>query len=436
MSSGFDVVVVGAGPGGIAAATTAAEAGLSVCLLDDNRSPGGQIWRGLSAQNANGNPHGHEFAQWIERLCRTKCEVWTAWQAIDAPSSHKLRVERDGEVRELAYRSLILATGARERFLPFPGWTLPGVAGAGGLQALVKSGLSVMGKRIVVAGTGPLLLAISAGLTEAGAKIVGIYEQARFARLVGFGVTLAGFPGKIVEGFGYLRKLRGISYRTGCWVKRAEGPSRLTGVTVTDGRGEWTHTCDWLACGFHLVPNLEMPALLGCAITNGYVAVNELQQSSAANVACIGELTGIGGLEKALLEGEIAGCAAAGRLDRAREQAKRVRPMRDFARRLDETFALREELRAVPQSDTVVCRCEDVTHSSLQASRSWREAKLHTRCGMGACQGRVCGPQTEFLFGWNYTGSRPPVFPAKLSALAQLATSTSDAQVSAVSPAD
>jgi NADPH-dependent 2,4-dienoyl-CoA reductase/sulfur reductase-like enzyme len=395
---------------------------MSVCLLDDNRSPGGQIWRGLSTQIARTTQHGRDFAEWTERLRDAKCELWSGWQAIDAPEPHTLRVERDGEVRDVVYRNLILAAGARERFLPFPGWTLPGVAGAGGLQALVKSGLDVSDKRIVVAGTGPLLLAISAGLADAGARIVAIYEQASLANLIGFGLTLAGFPRKFAEGIEYFRKLRGIPYRTGCWVRRAEGKTRLEAVTVTDGQVEWTHTCDWLACGFHLVPNLELPALLGCAIRNGYVAVNETQRSSVANVACIGELTGIGGLEKALLEGEIAGWAAAGRMDRARQLARRVRPLRDFARRLDETFALRQELRALPSSDTIVCRCEDVTRSSVQVSRSWREAKLHTRCGMGACQGRICGPQLEFLFGWNYTGSRPPVYPVKLSAFSQRAT--------------
>ncbi|HXS77710.1 MAG TPA: FAD/NAD(P)-binding oxidoreductase [Terracidiphilus sp.] len=436
MNSGFEVLVIGAGPGGIAAATTAAEAGLSVCLLDDNRSPGGQIWRGLWGQNARKNQHGRDFAEWTGRLRNSNCELWSGWQAIDAPASNTLRVERDGEVYDVVYRNLIVATGARERFLPFPGWTLPGIAGAGGLQALVKSGLDVRDKRIVVAGTGPLLLAISAGLADAGAKIVAIYEQASIAKLMGFGLTLARFPGKISEGFGYFRMLRGIPYRTGCWVKRAEGSSRLTDVTVTDGRVEWTHNCDWLACGFHLVPNLELPALLGCAIRNGYVSVNDWQQSSIADVACIGELTGIGGLEKALLEGEIAGGAAAGRMDRARQLAKRVRPLRNFARRLEEAFAPREELRALPSSDTVVCRCEDVTHSTIQASRSWREAKLHTRCGMGACQGRICGPQTEFLFGWNHIGLRPPVFPAKLSVLSQPATPGAAAHLNAVSQTD
>lgn len=415
MSTAFDVVVVGAGPGGIAAATTASEAGLRVCLLDDNRSPGGQIWRGLNEQSASTNPHAREFMHWIGRLRRTACDVWSCWQVIDSPARQTLRIGREEEVRDIAFQQLILATGARERFLAFPGWTLPGVTGAGGLQALVKAGLSVRGQSIVVAGTGPLLLAIAAGLSDAGARIIAIYEQAPIAQLLRFGLTLAGMPGKMSEVLGYLRRLRGVPYRTGCWVKRCDGASHVERVTITDGTGDWTHDCDWLACGFHLVPNLELPILLGCAITDGYVRVDDLQQTSRGGVACVGELTGIGGLDKALVEGEIAGYAVAGRNDKARSLSNRLARMRRFARRMDRAFALRSELRGLATDDTIVCRCEDVTHAAIRQCHSWREAKLHTRCGMGACQGRICGPQVEFLFGWKAGNVRPPVFPAPLS---------------------
>lgn len=404
----------------MAAATIAEEAGLSVCMVDDNRTPGGQIWRGLRAETTANNPHGREFAHWNERLRRTRCEIWTGSQVIDWPAPNVLKIERDGEVRDLTWRGLILATGARERFLPFPGWTLPGVTGVGGLQALVKAGLHVRGARVVVAGTGPLLLAIAAGLRDAGAKIIGVYEQAPLSKLVRFGFTLATHPAKISEGFGYARKLRGVTYRTGCWVKAADGAGRLSRITVTDGRRSWRHDCDWLSCGFHLVPNLELPLLFGCAISNGHVTVNEFQQSTVSDVACIGELTGIGGLEKALLEGQIAGWIAAGREDQARKLSPRVKQHRLFARRLSEAFALRDELRELSVDETIVCRCEDVVYSALRECASWREAKLHARCGMGACQGRICGPATEFLFGWRDRGVRPPILPAKLSSIAAL----------------
>jgi len=418
MTARFDVVVVGAGPGGIAAATVAAETGRSVCMLDDNASHGGQIWRGFRADAAWKYPHGRSFLDWTRRLQRTECEVWNGWQAIDAPAKSFLRLEHDGETRDIGFDNLILATGARERFLPFPGWTLPGVMGAGGLQALVKSGLDAEGKRVVLAGSGPLLLAVAAGLTKFGARIAGIYEQARLGRLAAFGFSLLSQPAKLLEGARYRLNTSYAPYRTGCWVVRAEGHGRLEQVTVTDGRKQWTLTCDWLGSGFHLVPNLELPRLFDCRITEGYVSVDDLQQSSVPHVACVGELTGIGGVEKALLEGQIAGLAAAGRDREAHALARHRGQFERFAMRMDRAFALRPELRSLADAETLICRCEDITHAALQECGSWREAKLHTRCGMGACQGRICGTAAEFLFGWERTGMRAPVLPAKASTLA------------------
>jgi NADPH-dependent 2,4-dienoyl-CoA reductase/sulfur reductase-like enzyme len=415
MIAAFNVVVVGAGPGGIAAATVAAEAGRRVCLLDDIAAPGGQIWRGFRAETAKKSVHGPVFLDWTERLRRTSVEVWTGWQAIELSAPGILRVERNGEGCDLQFGKLILATGARELFLPFPGWTMPGVFGAGGLQAMVKGGLDPRDKRVVVAGSGPLLLAVAAGLTRAGASVEGVYEQAPLAQVAGFGLALLAWPGKLAEAARYrLRSFRS-AYRFSSWVARAEGRGRVEYVTMTDGRREWAHKCDWLACGFHLVPNLELPCLLGCRVVEGYVAVDAIQQSSVQDVACVGELTGIGGLDKALVEGQIAGWAAAGREAEARALAPKRQRLQRFALRMDRAFAPRAELRTLAHPDTLVCRCEDVTHEELIGCASWREAKLHTRCGMGACQGRVCGAATEVLFGWEQSGARPPVFPARVS---------------------
>jgi NADPH-dependent 2,4-dienoyl-CoA reductase/sulfur reductase-like enzyme len=418
MSAGFDVVVVGAGPGGMAAATVAAEAGCRVCLVDDNAAPGGQIWRGLRPESAAKYPHGKGFIHWAARFERTGGDVLQGWQVVDQPAPGVLRLERGGESRGVGFRRLILATGARERFLPFPGWTLPGVMGAGGLQALVKSGLDPRGKRVVLAGSGPLLLAVGAALASAGAMVLGIYEQAPVGSLMRLGLSLFAQPGKLAEGARYRLKARRAPYRSDCWVVRADGRGRLERVTLTDGRKKWSVDCDWLGCGFHLVPNLELPRLLGCRVVGGYVEVDCLQQSSVPGVACVGELTGIGGLEKALIEGQIAGLAAAGKDALALRLVPQRQRLQRFAQRLDRAFAPRPELRTLADAGTVVCRCEDVKHSTLEGCRTWREAKLHTRCGMGACQGRVCGAATEFLFGWETAGARPPVFPAAVSTLA------------------
>lgn len=418
MIQDFDVVVVGAGPGGIAAAAIAAEAGVRVCLLDENPAPGGQLWRGLRAETASGQPHGSSYLHWTNRLQRTGCTVLSGWQAITSPAPSVLRFGRNGEVCDLRYGRLILATGARERFLPFPGWTLPGVMGAGGAQALVKAGLDPRGKRVVVAGSGPLLLAVAAGLRRKGATIVGIYEQAQWKQLAGLGLTLLNQPKKLVEGAGYRLQTLSTPYRTGCWVAEADGYRRLEHLVVTDGRRRWTQNCDWLACGFHLVPNLELPLLLGCRIARGYVEVDSRQATSVADVACVGELTGVGGLEKALLEGAIAGWSAVGRESKACALFWRRQRQLRFAQRLDRAFSLRPELRRLTTAETVICRCEDVRSDALQQVNSWREAKLQTRCGMGACQGRVCGSAAEFLFGWENRGVRPPIYPTAVSTLA------------------
>ena len=419
MSAALDLVVVGAGPGGIAAAAVAAEAGKRVCLLDNNSAPGGQIWRGFSSETAGKYPHGRTFLSWMARLKASRCEVRSGWQVVDAPAPGRLRLECGIESCDLRFERLIVATGARERFLPFHGWTLPGAMGAGGLQALVKGGLDPRGKRVIVAGSGPLLLAVAAGLARAGATIAGIYEQASMAQVAGFGVhTLLTQPGKIAEGADYRLKTLSTPYRLGWWVSRAEGRGRVEQVTVTDGRTVRTLACDWLACGFGLVPNLELPRLLGCRILDGSVEVDSLQQSSVPGVACVGELTGIGGLDKALAEGEIAGSAAAGLDSEASSAQRRLRPLRSFGLRMERAFALRPELAALPAADTVVCRCEDVVHGALQRCASAREAKLHTRCGMGACQGRICGTAAEFLYGWRQPSVRPPILPARIATLA------------------
>jgi NADPH-dependent 2,4-dienoyl-CoA reductase/sulfur reductase-like enzyme len=269
---------------------------------------------------------------------------------------------------------------------------------------------------VVIAGSGPLLLAVAANLKKKGALIAGVFEQAPLAMLVRFGATLAAQPGKLVEGAQYRIAMGAVPFRTSAWVTRARGDKWLESVTVSVNNEMREVACDYLACGFHLVPNLELPRLLGCDVRDGYVCVDGAQESSAANVYCAGELTGIGGLEKALVEGEIAGLAVADR-NAAHLHARRDRTMR-FARRLDAAFALRPELRELADADTIVCRCEDVRRGALAGLHSGREAKLHTRCGMGACQGRICGPATSFLFGWESESTRPPISPARIESVA------------------
>jgi NADPH-dependent 2,4-dienoyl-CoA reductase/sulfur reductase-like enzyme len=411
--SAREVLVVGAGPAGMAAAAAAAEAGCRVRVIDDNALAGGQIWRGYgSSPNAGSSL----FAGLMRRLAASHVEVVAGTRVVAQPAPGVLRVESDAASSDLRYDKLIVATGARERFLPFPGWTLPGVLGAGGLQAMVKAGLSIAGKRIVLAGSGPLLLAVAANLARQGAKIAGIFEQAPLARLLKFGIALAAHPGKLVEGARYRTAMGQAAYRTNAWVTCANGSDRLRSVAVSIAGKTREIDCDYLGCGFHLVPNLELPRLLGCAVEGGFVGVDATQLSSVEDVYCAGELTGVGGLEKALVEGEIAGLVAAGR-PATHLFSRRDRQVR-FAQRLETAFAPRRELRDVATDGTIVCRCEDVRKSVLETMHCGREAKLHARCGMGPCQGRICGPATAFLFGWDSESVRPPITPARVETIA------------------
>lgn len=424
MSSRCDVAVIGAGPAGIAAAAVAAENGQHVCLIDDNPDAGGQIWRGH-------RDHASRSRVWLDRLHASGCAISAGMRVVAEVAPGVLRLEGHDSARDLAFTHLILAAGARERFLPFPGWTLPGVLGAGAAQAFLKSGFNPAGRRAVVAGSGPLLLAVAAGLARKGARVLAICEQAQATRLARFGFSLLSHPGKLVEGAAYRLQSGLAPYRAGCWITKAEGNQHLESVTIFNGRTHTTIPCDLLACGYHLVPNLELPQLLGCRIANGAVQVNELQQSSRSNIYCAGELTGIGGLDKALLEGQIAAWAIVGQLNRAQSLRARLQEQLRFMRRMQAAFALRPELRSLPCEDTIVCRCEDVPCAVLQSHASWRSAKLQTRAGMGACQGRVCGAAAEFLFGWEKSDSRPPILPATVGSLA----ARPDASVAAPTPA-
>ncbi len=366
------VTIIGAGPAGLAAANAAASCGALVDLWDDNPAPGGQIWRGRPELDP---------AAGVTLHCGRPVAL--------APSA----------------RPLILATGARERFLPFPGWTLPGVVGAGGLQALVKSGLPVHGQRVVIAGSGPLLLAVAALVHEKGAQVQLVAEQAPRREVAAFGRK------KAMEALKVLWRLRSVPLRFGLWPVRAEGEGRVRAVVLSNGS---RIDCDWLACGWGLVPNLELAQLLRCRVDDGAVAFDEFQQTSQAGIYAAGEVTGVGGVDKALVEGRIAGYAAAGASEKARALFAGRDRWRRFANQLNAAFALRPELSQLPDGDTVVCRCEDVRRGAIDPHESWRALKLQTRCGMGPCQGRVCGPAIEFLTGWTPGSVRPPIFPVPL----------------------
>lgn len=412
-----DVLVIGAGPAGIAACVSAAKSGAKVILVDDNPFPGGQIWRVTTNASAHHLSSSRDAALWLRRLRESGAALLSSTRVVARLAQELVLAESENEAIEITFHSAVLATGARELVLPFPGWTLPNIFAAGGLQALVKSGLSVEGKRIVVAGTGPLLLAVAAFLKSNGARIQGIYEQSPWGRMIRFATSVFTRPAMLWSALGYGAELRASPFRCGWWPLSAEGGDCVRSIKVTNGTQAKTIDCDLVACGFHLVPNTELPSAFGCLLDRGKVKVDEWQRTSVDRVFSVGESTGIGGLDLALVEGQIAGLAATGKREQASHLFSKRKALEKMVRAMERTFTLRPELRHLAQPDTIVCRCEDVPWSALHHQRSMRPARLHTRCGMGPCQGRICGAALEFLSGWKSEFTRPPVYPVRLSTL-------------------
>ncbi|HET9106155.1 MAG TPA: FAD-dependent oxidoreductase [Steroidobacteraceae bacterium] len=414
MTGRYDVLVVGAGPGGLEAARTAAAHGARVGVADMQPRSGGQVWR-------------HDVRRGAPRAARAAAAALAhvdqhfGCQVIDGDRGELLLEHERGALRA-RFDRLILATGARELLLPFPGWTLPGVTGAGGLQALVKQGLPVDGKHAVVAGSGPLLLAAAATLHSHGARVLGIFEQASAQAVSAFARRLWRWPARAAQAARLRLALHGVDYHFAHVVSAAYGEDAVRSVAIEDHAGRQQRIdCDLLAVGYGLVPNVELAALLGCALeplgAHQRVRVDALQRTTVANIYAAGEVCGIGGLQAARLEGAIAAHTALGdlrsahRLHASRERARR------FAEAVTKSFGLGPRVRALAGPDTIVCRCEDVPLSALQGFTESRAAKLATRCGMGACQGRICGAALAELFQFVPAPPRAPLFPARLGSL-------------------
>lgn len=424
----YDVLVVGAGPAGLAATRAAAAHGARVGIVDAQPRAGGQVWR-------------HDLAHGVPGMARRELDVlaerqvdWMAQTQVTLAQPGWLLADSPAGARQLHYRTLVLATGARELLLPFPGWTLPGVTGAGGAQALAKQGWPLAGQRVVVAGSGPLLLASAATLRRHGARVLGIHEQASRRALADFALQLPRWPGKALQAVALRVQLAGIGYHAGSVVVAAHGDARLREVEIEGPRGRFHLACDQLAVGYGLVPNTELAQLLGCRLDHigphPHVAVDAQLRSSVTNIFVAGEALGIGGRDSARIEGAIAGHMAAGAIAAADALQPQRRRVRAFASQLQRTFALDARVHALAQDDTLVCRCEDVPLRELRGFTDARDAKLASRCGMGACQGRICGTAlAELGLGGAEVstdgGRRPPLFPVRLAALADSFTDDS-----------
>lgn len=417
MKNLFDLVIVGAGPAGLSAALAAAPTGKSIAIIDDNLEVGGQIWRNSTfAPNEIALKKRKELNEYgnVTFICSAKI--------VAAFFKGNLLLELPNHSLNLYYRRLILCTGARELFLPFPGWTLPGVVGAGGLQALIKGGMPVKNEKIVIAGTGPLLLASADTAIKSGAQVLCIAEQASNMTVMKFVFSLWRWPNKIKQAWSLPHQL----YQYNSYIIEAIGDKKLESVKLKTAKGIQIIQCDRLAVGYSLIPNIQLGQMLGCEIHENKIAVNTQQETSLDGVFAAGECTGFGGSELAIIEGTIAGLVAVGLESQITSWTSQRTKYQKFADLLNTSFALRKEVKNLSRADTIFCRCEDVQYHQIVSRKSWIDAKLHTRCGMGACQGRMCSAAAASLFNWELPKSRLPLFPTRAENLVNIQSRSLD----------
>jgi thioredoxin reductase/bacterioferritin-associated ferredoxin len=455
-----DVIVVGAGPGGMMAALTAASAGLEVLLVDENPAPGGQIFR-RPATDAGERAPLPDYASPLSALWHggsvsgvTLRTGITAW-AIDDTNRVYIAGADGSEVLEGS--AVVVAGGTYEWVPPVTGWTLPGVVTAGGAQALLKGHRVVPGRRVLLAGSGPLILQVAVQLLNAGVTVAAVLDVMPRLDRWRAGLQVLGCPAIAGEGIALLARLRQARVPLLCgWMpKRILGDDEVTGIVAAplDSRGRFRGTgerrwdVDAVCLSYGLVPSVELVALRGCtldydAALGGWIPRRDgTMQTTVPGIHAVGDGAGVLGARAAVAEGRIAAAAIARRLGcladdqaaaiiaPARRALKRLRPVRRY---LGQVFRPRAELVDLIDDRAVVCRCEDVAKVAITAAitdgaHSLHEIKSACRVGMGPCQGRVCMPTISRMLA-RMTGRtlaeighprpRPPVKPLGVDQLA------------------
>lgn len=455
----YDVIVIGAGPAGLSAAAKASELGLSVAVVDEQMTPGGQIYRNLErSQPAITRLLGASYLKGqtiISRARSSAADFYIASTVWDVSSDLIVTLLQAGKTRQLQGRQIIAATGAMERASPVPGWTLPGVMTAGAAQIALKSAGSIPSGKVVIAGCGPLLLLVACQLLDAGATLSAVVETAPAENLkaaLPYLPQALGAPAYLARGLGFLAKLRlsGVP-----WYKQAEslsveGADRVRSVTFSaDGR-DTRIDADTVLLHHGVVPNTQLSRLLRIdhdwseTQLAWHPRVDRWGATSLAGFRIAGDGAAISGAIAAEASGELAALGAAhdlGRITRAELEAQAHKPLRKLsAERWIRPFldALYRPPASVllPDNDTVVCRCEEVTAGQIRAMvplgcRGPSQTKFFSRCGMGPCQGRMCGLTVTMLLAdalgatADEVGAfrvRAPLKPVPLEAIASLAS--------------
>ncbi|MGD8849292.1 MAG: FAD/NAD(P)-binding oxidoreductase [Anaerolineales bacterium] len=437
-----DLLVLGAGPAGIAAAVTAADHGLTVTLVNEGEKLGGQVL--VNKEPPDHSTHegrailrGKELLQQLQHLPVQIEDQTIAWGI----EGRRVALTSPEGSHEIAASMMIIATGAREFVPPFTGWTLPGVMTLGGAQHLTSWYGILPGKSILIAGTGPLMWALAATTLQHGGNLVEILDASRPATWLRALPHLKSLWDRIGLGWHYLNEIRThrVPYRWTRNVLRAYGTNELERVTV----GGRSFEVDTLCVGFGFRPNIELFQLAGCTLTfepslGGWIpAVDENLCTDQDGIFAAGECAGVGGAEKALVEGELAAFSAITSLGQrlsSRDQKrlnglrKRRRSELNFARVLNRASQPAPDYLREIEDDTCLCRCENVRAAEIRTaiqhgSHTLGGLKNELRVGQGMCQGRTCGPILQSMLAFDQQRLddppepfhvRPPVKPVPL----------------------
>lgn len=463
-----DVAVIGGGPAGLAAALRLATAGLSVIILDEQPELGGQYYRRPSpaalARAGDHRPAGKRLISAVRAAgidCRTSTSVWGV--ADDGRTLLTTPAVDAGGVGALAGRYVVVATGAYERVVPFPGWELPGVTTVGFAQHMAAGEGTAVGQRVLLAGSGPFLLPVACSLLELGVTVVGVAEAGRPYRISALGAgTAVRFPARLAELAGYAARL--ARHRVPLWqgrvVARADaGETGRVGSVALAATADpavpvATFPVDALCVGMGFRPQAELPRLLGCEMRPDPASGDLLPvtgpggRSSRPDVYIAGEAAGIGGAGQALAEGELVASAILAREGRPARGGGRGRQRRQqhfaamTARLYPPASGLTARLGQALPDAVNVCRCEAVTAGQVRAAAAGTASAAApdagaapmpadlavvrglTRAGMGPCQGRECSATVAALCGAGPAApamARMPVRPVPLAAVATLA---------------